>query len=1009
MSLSGFLFVYVLGGLTFIPLVLSVVLLHAYLTLPADDAASAKDGRPNEKSPAGGSLQGSLSDSAFESLPNELKTRTHVPDVAAGYFAVCREYVPGGINGKPPERTTPAGSVVAAESPSVYQSMYRSIFDRNKSMSPTLEGANGKSKKGRNVFYVVLRLGILMLYDDSEQLEVRHVISLAHYDVDIYAGGEAIPEGELWIKRNCIRLTQRQQAEGNASDSKPFYLFSENCSEKEDFYHAMLQSQDHRGHFSRSPPVPLKFDTPDMVKLVQQLHASEENLNTRWINALVGRLFLAFYKTDDVERFIWTKITKKIARVPKPALISRINLQKVEMGTLPPVITNPKLKELTVDGDLTVEADVSYKGNFRVVISAVARIELGSRFKAREVTLVLATTLKKLEGHVLLRIKPPPSNRLWFTFESAPKMELLVEPMMSSRQITYGVILRAIESRLREVVSETLVQPNWDDIPFKDTGTSQYRGGIWTEDANGKAAEQLPSEVVDQPIASADKSSESEDEDSVLSIEGTKSARTTTSSSMDSTDTQATAFSSAIDAKPASKPRAIRKASFASAASPVVNIDAANASATKNELRDRQDAASTMQSIHRSQPTSPAETPVGSPSKSSSMQIPERRRSTSPAGFQSNHSGDTDDERPLKGMQGSTTSPNLSSDTSAKSKHATSLSLPRNAVASNEKRQMFNQSLNSATAAAKKWFANRQNQNPDSPSSSTPAFAAASSREQTPTLPNRTHDDPSYDREKDIEAFLKPSSGTATPSEPLGSPANPIGRGQPIPEFPIPKSEKSKWNVVPTASTLANLARRKPLPTKRPEPQSESKDLSESPKEQPPPPLPARTPTISQHSYTNHERKTSVGTTAMGGSHERKTSVGTAAMGVKRKTSYGQPLPSSAASAMSGGSSSRWQRRATNESMGASSVASSDGGGGGTLDGLLVVEAPTEGSTPTTPVATIHDVGRDGQDGREDKKDGEDQGDRVAGDAKISTPEDREEGVFHVDVDVNVDGKEGVT
>jgi hypothetical protein len=42
-----------------------------------------------------------------------------------------------------------------------------------------------------------------MLYDNEDQLEVRHVISLAHYKVDVYAGGDRIPEGELWIKRNC--------------------------------------------------------------------------------------------------------------------------------------------------------------------------------------------------------------------------------------------------------------------------------------------------------------------------------------------------------------------------------------------------------------------------------------------------------------------------------------------------------------------------------------------------------------------------------------------------------------------------------------------------------------------------------------------------------------------------------------------------------------------------------------------------------------------------------------
>jgi hypothetical protein len=48
-----------------------------------------------------------------------------------------------------------------------------------------------------------------MLYDNEDQLEVRHVISLAHYKVDIYGGGERIPEGELWIKRNCMHIYNR--------------------------------------------------------------------------------------------------------------------------------------------------------------------------------------------------------------------------------------------------------------------------------------------------------------------------------------------------------------------------------------------------------------------------------------------------------------------------------------------------------------------------------------------------------------------------------------------------------------------------------------------------------------------------------------------------------------------------------------------------------------------------------------------------------------------------------
>ena len=136
---------YVLGGLTFLPLTALLVLLYSYVFLP----------RPPAQPPAVQSNSTTPEDGHGE-IDAKLLDRGQEPDVAAGYFAVCREYVPGGVNGKPPERTTPAGETIAAESPSVYQSMYRSIFERNKTQVPSLEG--GKLiKKARNVFYVVLR------------------------------------------------------------------------------------------------------------------------------------------------------------------------------------------------------------------------------------------------------------------------------------------------------------------------------------------------------------------------------------------------------------------------------------------------------------------------------------------------------------------------------------------------------------------------------------------------------------------------------------------------------------------------------------------------------------------------------------------------------------------------------------------------------------------------------------------------------------------------------------
>lgn len=156
-SFGNFIVVYILGGLTFIPLVLSLIALYAYLTLPYPSPPvpeTCEQSRDTVRRPTDDRY-------SLKSGTDELAEkfhRAHETDVAAGYFAVCREYVPGGINGKPPERTTPAGEVIAAESPSVYQTMYRSLFDRKQ--TPTIDPTKGNGRNGkraRNVFYIVLR------------------------------------------------------------------------------------------------------------------------------------------------------------------------------------------------------------------------------------------------------------------------------------------------------------------------------------------------------------------------------------------------------------------------------------------------------------------------------------------------------------------------------------------------------------------------------------------------------------------------------------------------------------------------------------------------------------------------------------------------------------------------------------------------------------------------------------------------------------------------------------
>ncbi|KAL9600620.1 MAG: hypothetical protein Q9219_003053 [cf. Caloplaca sp. 3 TL-2023] len=799
--------IYILGGLTFLPFLIGLVLIYTYLT--SIKVPESKEILDDQDSLLGAKKDRRIigSTAPLASLEEKFK-RGHQPDVAAGYFAVCREYVPGGVNGKPPERTTPAGVVVESESPSVYQSMYRSIFDRKQ--TPSLEAGKGNTKpakRARNVFYVVLRHGHLMLYDDVEQVEVRHVISLEHHKVSIYGGEERIPEGELWIKRNAIRLSRESNDEDAIAVSKPFFFFSENCSEKEDFYFALLQNQEVKLGDVNSPPRPQSFEAKDIITLVQQLHSSEEQLQTRWINALVGRLFLALYKTSEIEDFIRQKITKKIARVKKPAFLSGIVLRKIDMGESAPFITNPRLRDLTIDGDCCAEADVKYHGNFRIEVATTARIDLGARFRVREVNLVLAAVVKRLEGHALVKFKPPPSNRMWVSFETMPDIELNIEPIVSSRQITYNIILRAIENRIREVIAETVVLPHWDDSPFLDTSNHRYRGGVWKQPLQvSELATQhteIPDEAAeDEADAASNKapvpptSPKPKDErimsmpalpDSVLQASALhKDGTTRQQSSDDPTPDPANGTSSGMQ-KSSGAPKAIRSRSFASAADPLISMDHANSAFPTAESKRMQhpDATSAMKAIsYKSRPTSPVDIPAESI-------LPNPPPSTDPKVI--------NEKRDQQRTMASRPSTSLSTPANIQLATSNSSNLGSAAVSNydgtgpattSEKKQSLGSMSAATAAAAKSWGWSVLNR-------------AKEHRQQH-------HLDGA------------------------GTPESPIGRGRPLPPpgQPLPPPEKPSTKVIQNGQT-----KRKPVPTPVPTPRRQSEASTQSEKV---PPLPAR-------------------------------------------------------------------------------------------------------------------------------------------------------------------------
>lgn len=717
-----------------------------------------------------------------------------------------------------------------------------------------------------------------MLFDDDEQLEVRHVVSLAHHDVSLYSGGDDTPEGELFIKRNAICLSRRTAGLELTPDSqlsKPFFLFSENCSAKEDFYFALLRNQEQAFATEARAPAPLAFEVKHIISLVQRLHSSEEHMQSRWLNAMIGRIFLGLYRTTDIEAFIREKLNKKISRVKRPAFLSGIEIRKIDTGDAAPFFTNLRHRDLTVEGECSMEADVRYTGNFRIEVAAVARLDLGGRLKAREVNLVLSVALRKLEGHILFKIKAPPSNRVWFSFSQMPKMETTIEPIVSSRQITYTVILRQIEARIKEVIAETLVLPFWDDTPFFSTEHKKWRGGIFAGDDAVKPPTEYPealaeSEDVDE-LETVDAEAGTPPNSDLPPMEksqsmpvidaspstglfglkigsrGNKNSQTNPSSPTVDThpykESKPEAASSSIDIKQDAtvKSRPDRSSSFVVESTPIVGTDAVNAEFKPSSPPGESSAASAMAKLSaRTKTTTAPGSPLASSHRDSTLSIPSVQ--SAPVSKENTDKEGSNDESPRRlprrGTASSTNS--LRGEPSAKGSPTPSLNEPTKG--GSVSRGFFLKREGTSDSASTTATGNTNTDTPNKRISLAAVSSAAGAAKRWGW--NALHRNENGQDGQGPEAKPEPKIDL---SKPMGG-----GRPLPPPGMPLPMPDKK------AKTTSIPVPKRKPIPPPgMPErPSADSKDAID-PKDRkaerrpvPAPPLPRRRRQTGEDSQT---------------------------------------------------------------------------------------------------------------------------------------------------------------
>lgn len=284
---------------------------------------------------------------------------------------------------------------------------------------------------------------------------------------------------------------------------KRLYLYAANASEKEDWLFALRQ-----GAQAASPPAPKDVDPSEeesgedahslnsfsakataairndpkiadaifMERLNRYVRAPSMDTSTQWLNAIAGRLFFNMFRSNDLERFFRKKFERKAATIPKPFFLGDLVLKSVFAGQSLPMFSRGQLHSVTNEGELLVSVDIMYPGGFRMQIETEIRWEI-PKVKTIVVPIVMSIHVRRMTGRVLLRIKPPPSDRLWVGFYAPPALDIDMEPVVSSKAITWSVVKAGIMKHIYDTMTDVIVLPNMDDLTIPPLIIGDCYGG----------------------------------------------------------------------------------------------------------------------------------------------------------------------------------------------------------------------------------------------------------------------------------------------------------------------------------------------------------------------------------------------------------------------------------------------------------------------------------------------------------------------------------------------------
>jgi hypothetical protein len=209
------------------------------------------------------------------------------------------------------------------------------------------------------------------MYLDDSKIQCDRIIDLSQYNIFLHPKDSK--DVDMYTKFNPICLDPKRAYK---DDLPRLYLYCQTGSEKEDWF-VILKRVSKLPEFADEEALaafyqesePVRNYTAAMEKLIENTIGSDskvdltaftdpitdsKNHNTAWLNAIVGRMFVSIHTNPQVKEWLTSRLSRRSVERTEEGFLGDIHIKNLYVGNSLPVLSNPNLLSISVDGDLMV-------------------------------------------------------------------------------------------------------------------------------------------------------------------------------------------------------------------------------------------------------------------------------------------------------------------------------------------------------------------------------------------------------------------------------------------------------------------------------------------------------------------------------------------------------------------------------------------------------------------------------------------------------------------------------